>query len=767
MKTRGLKRGFTLVELLIVVAILAILSGAAYIGIMRSQARVMNEKVIDDLIAISNALEQYKRDTGHYPTIDAPLKLTEDKNVSCFKADTTYSHDCTSDKAAFLQTQVDNLLLTKRYLQEVPTDPRTHSRYIYGVTTDGNYYQVAGNYLDENDIWVAKVRGNVRKGYRLPSLIRAFDGADFVMDGESYLPYSPDHLSLTARVVEKAGDAYIDTVPVDENNYLVRPGSIVTTEEEATAILYFSDGSVTYLDESSELKIQPATEVRQNDEDGIVTKIYLKLFSGKVWNKVARLAQKSEFNVETTSAIAGVRGTEFGIDAESTQLIVLSGTVVARGLDPHEADIAEDPESDGIEYSALPEAGNFRPDQVITGTGEYVQYPIPEHGAAAQPDNSEPLAQPEIQDIENKFSAGAFNNNYHPKVLEVDTTVAADPKIIFEYAAGVEKIYAIDLTAAELQSWEGALDGIIVSADETTLTVTPDLALYDEGKMVRFYFESENGDQTGLSDPAVFIGPDVRLAEADIYNEPGETPPSDAGQETAGAGGDTVTFIQITDLPDILVENTEYPFMVTAAGSATALPSVSCTVSGLSTDISDSNGSFLLTIPDGVVGDATVTCTYASDVTNAQDITVLSQLNATCWGEDLAEGGQDTAADKGYWSDGVCWVLGGGADQNCNDACGILDGAGKCENNIPAQWNDNPPPSDPPAYIECGKCKALAVLAGLDEPEYCLESNEEQAPMLLGTAACKYRNISNTPSQSCTEPALTNERRICACSPTI
>ncbi|MFH0838043.1 MAG: prepilin-type N-terminal cleavage/methylation domain-containing protein, partial [Patescibacteria group bacterium] len=138
------KKGFTMTELLIVVAILAILSGVAYIGIQRSRVIVMNTKVTVDLPAIENAMEQYKKDhDGKYP-----IPATgADKNLICFYEDTSYAHDCT--KADFIQSQIDNTLLTKRYLQEVPADPRTGARYAYGVTTDGQYYQIAG--LIEND----------------------------------------------------------------------------------------------------------------------------------------------------------------------------------------------------------------------------------------------------------------------------------------------------------------------------------------------------------------------------------------------------------------------------------------------------------------------------------------------------------------------------------------------------------------------------------------------------------------------------------------
>jgi len=333
------RKGFTLVELLIVVAIIAVLSGAAYIGIQRSQSRGMNQRMTADLSAIVNALEQYKQDNGSYPL----PALGADKNVLCFKEDLSYFHGAPSDcaTALFMQAQIDNTLLTKRYLQEVPTDPRTASRYAYGVTADGKYYQVAGNYEETDGTWTARTVGNVNDYPFLPSLIRAYNGPDFVVNGEGWLPYSPDHLVITARLADITGTVKIDTTLVTaaspDELKTVKPGSTITTTGPASsAVLYFSDGSITYLDPDTTLRVLPSTEVQKNDKDGIITKIRLKLSFGKIWNKVARLASKSEFNVETTGAIAGVRGTEFGIDAATNELIVLSGIVVARRMNSTE-----------------------------------------------------------------------------------------------------------------------------------------------------------------------------------------------------------------------------------------------------------------------------------------------------------------------------------------------------------------------------------------------------------------------------------------------
>ena len=147
---KTIKNGFSLVELIIVIVIIAILSGAAYVGIQKAKSQSMNDKVLDDLIAITNSLEQFKRDhLGEYPM---PVP-GGNMNMNCFYADASYAHDC--DNAAFIQGMIDNDLLTKRYLQEVPTDPRTDSRYVYGVSRDGKYFEVAGLFEQSDGMFTA------------------------------------------------------------------------------------------------------------------------------------------------------------------------------------------------------------------------------------------------------------------------------------------------------------------------------------------------------------------------------------------------------------------------------------------------------------------------------------------------------------------------------------------------------------------------------------------------------------------------------------
>ncbi|MDD5305911.1 MAG: FecR family protein [Deltaproteobacteria bacterium] len=321
-------KGFTLVELIVVIVIIGILSGAAYIGIQKVKSKSMNDKVLDDLVAISNALEQYKRD--HFNKYPVPQTRDENPdanmNINCFYADATYAHDCAA--ASFRQSMIDNNLLTKRYLQEVPTDPRTGSRYVYGVSNDGWYFQVAGIVEESDGTWKAMSVSNLGKGFPLPSIIRAYNGPNFVVDGGTNLPYSPDYLAISAALENVNGMVLVNGGSKAARETLY-PGDTVETGDDGTVDIYFSDGSISRLDPGSEFTILGDGEstVQENDKDNIITRIRLKLFSGKIWSKVARLASKSEFSVETTSAIAGVRGTEFGVWADGNIILVRSGSV--------------------------------------------------------------------------------------------------------------------------------------------------------------------------------------------------------------------------------------------------------------------------------------------------------------------------------------------------------------------------------------------------------------------------------------------------------
>lgn len=98
------KKGFTLIEVLVVVAIVVILASMAFMfyGVSRTKSRDSVRK--SDLREIQNALNLYVEDNQTYP---------------------------------------ENLLeLSGSYLNKLPNDPSTDSDYLYAVSSNGNRYEL-------------------------------------------------------------------------------------------------------------------------------------------------------------------------------------------------------------------------------------------------------------------------------------------------------------------------------------------------------------------------------------------------------------------------------------------------------------------------------------------------------------------------------------------------------------------------------------------------------------------------------------------------
>ena len=94
----------------------------------------------------------------------------------------------------------------------------------------------------------------------------------------------------------------------------LRSGDSVRTGQGSLAEIGFADGTSLRLGEKTALYIQRADSTDRS----------FKLFWGKLWTKVAKLSLKSQFTVETPTAVAGVRGTVFKVEIQPD-----SGTRVA------------------------------------------------------------------------------------------------------------------------------------------------------------------------------------------------------------------------------------------------------------------------------------------------------------------------------------------------------------------------------------------------------------------------------------------------------
>lgn len=78
----NLVRGFTLVEVMVVVVILGILAAIVVPKIMSRPDEAKLVKAKQDILAIESALQLYKLDNGFYPTTDQGLQALVEKPTS-------------------------------------------------------------------------------------------------------------------------------------------------------------------------------------------------------------------------------------------------------------------------------------------------------------------------------------------------------------------------------------------------------------------------------------------------------------------------------------------------------------------------------------------------------------------------------------------------------------------------------------------------------------------------------------------------------------
>lgn len=99
------KKGFTLVELMVVIAIIGILSAVVFVNISSSRSKARDAKRISDIAQIQLALEQYFDRCGVYPKSNS--RVIEETS-SCSKQ-------------------------IKDFISVIPKDPLTKANYAYGV----------------------------------------------------------------------------------------------------------------------------------------------------------------------------------------------------------------------------------------------------------------------------------------------------------------------------------------------------------------------------------------------------------------------------------------------------------------------------------------------------------------------------------------------------------------------------------------------------------------------------------------------------------
>jgi prepilin-type N-terminal cleavage/methylation domain-containing protein len=108
------KRGFALVELLTVVAIVGILSGISLVGITQARARARDDQRIRDIKLIQNSLELYRTD------IDRSTDIAADAGRYAYPVRTSQS-----------QLGIYGDTRFAKYLTKTPIDPLRKTNYVY------------------------------------------------------------------------------------------------------------------------------------------------------------------------------------------------------------------------------------------------------------------------------------------------------------------------------------------------------------------------------------------------------------------------------------------------------------------------------------------------------------------------------------------------------------------------------------------------------------------------------------------------------------
>ena len=136
MKFKNSQRGFTIVELMVVVAIIGILSGIIITSLTGSKAKSRDARRVSDVNQIQLALEQYFDRCGQYPTTLA----------------TTSNNGCPVDPGT---SQPINL---GYYISIIPTPPSNATAYDYAnnssVSTYGPTDYVLHTQLENSNVQV-------------------------------------------------------------------------------------------------------------------------------------------------------------------------------------------------------------------------------------------------------------------------------------------------------------------------------------------------------------------------------------------------------------------------------------------------------------------------------------------------------------------------------------------------------------------------------------------------------------------------------------
>jgi prepilin-type N-terminal cleavage/methylation domain-containing protein len=134
-----MRKGFTLIEILIVVAIIAILASIVLVGLGPTQQSGRDARRLSDLHEVQNGIELYYNSCGYYPGTDTQTPCTGYHPITAG----------TSGAYPVLASELEQF--TSLGVNSVPDDPTAGQHYTYSAVPGGSSYILSAKLENANN----------------------------------------------------------------------------------------------------------------------------------------------------------------------------------------------------------------------------------------------------------------------------------------------------------------------------------------------------------------------------------------------------------------------------------------------------------------------------------------------------------------------------------------------------------------------------------------------------------------------------------------
>ncbi len=191
------KQGFTLVELIIVIAIIAVLAVAAFMMLTKWLANSRDSRRLGDVSTIKKALSITFIEKPYYPEPDNKNPILDEEGITMWYQ-WVFGSGVIED--------MDNL-------QKAPVDPSDGSYFRYAVTTDQKEYQIWA-ILEKGE--EASFLNSTLAANLVASVEWDYDGYATYSSGTTYIVRTPSLLLYSGSSLERSGDNHNLMIPGEE-----------------------------------------------------------------------------------------------------------------------------------------------------------------------------------------------------------------------------------------------------------------------------------------------------------------------------------------------------------------------------------------------------------------------------------------------------------------------------------------------------------------------------------------------------------------------